>query len=130
MDENLRIQAEILAKRPYSYKVSEDETTEGRRVFLARVIELPDCVGQGNTAEEAFADVRSAAVDYIASMLEDGLPVPTPIRLLPVSDSRGVFDVHVLLHSANANRVKTPRRRDALADTAVPDYISLVAGSA
>ncbi len=59
-------------------KVTEDSTTSGRAVFVARVLELDGCLGQGDTKEEALDNARAAMVDYIYSLLEDGLPVPPP----------------------------------------------------
>jgi predicted RNase H-like HicB family nuclease len=37
---------------------------------------LPGCISQGKTKEEAVANIREAIQEYIAALLEDGLPVP------------------------------------------------------
>jgi predicted RNase H-like HicB family nuclease len=86
---HLRNEAEKLAAHPYRIRVTPDETTDGRSVFLARIIELDGCVGHGSNVQEAIADVRKAMIDYIESLLEDNMPVPTPLDLLPVSISSG-----------------------------------------
>lgn len=89
MNQERRQEAQKLASRPYRVRVSEDETTDGRPIFLARVVELADCVGQGATEREAAEDARLAAVDYIESLLEDDMAVPVPLDDLPISVSSG-----------------------------------------
>ena len=37
---------------------------------------LPGCVSQGITREEAISNIREAIREYIASLEEDGMPVP------------------------------------------------------
>lgn len=37
---------------------------------------LPGCVSQGETKEEALANIKEAIQGYIAALEEDGLPVP------------------------------------------------------
>ena len=89
MQNDLRATAEKLANGSYRVGVRQDETTDGKPAFLAQVIELENCVGHGATEAAAVEDVRNAIVDYIESLLVDGLPVPTPIEELPVSFSVG-----------------------------------------
>ena len=44
--------------------------------WVIKVKELPGCVSQGKTREEAAANIREAIQGYIAALQEDGLPVP------------------------------------------------------
>lgn len=44
--------------------------------WVAECPSLPGCVSQGKTKAEAIANVREAIQAYIASLEEDGLPVP------------------------------------------------------
>lgn len=37
---------------------------------------LPGCISQGKTKEEAISNIKEAIRGYIASLEEDGLPVP------------------------------------------------------
>ena len=37
---------------------------------------LPGCISQGQTKEEAVANIREAIQEYIAALVDDGLPVP------------------------------------------------------
>ena len=74
----LRTQAEKLAAEPYTVDILKDETVDGRMVFVASHPELPGCMAQGDTIAEAVENLGAAAVEYIVSLLEDGLPVPSP----------------------------------------------------
>ncbi len=84
--------AKELARRPYLIATSVDETTEGHPVYFARVLELDGCFGQGETRQAAIEDLRLAMVDFIASLLEDGLPVPEPTPLVTLGTAtQGTF---------------------------------------
>jgi predicted RNase H-like HicB family nuclease len=37
---------------------------------------LPGCISQGKTREEAIQNIKEAIEGYIATLKEDGLPVP------------------------------------------------------
>lgn len=77
-----RAKAEALAKRPYIITTAIEETTDNQPIYFARVLEIEGCFGQGETREAAIEDLRSAMVDFIESLLEDGLPVPEPTKLV------------------------------------------------
>lgn len=81
--------AEKLAARPYFVMKLRDETTDGRLVYLARALEIENCFGQGDTPEEAEEDFRGALVDFIEGLLEDGLYVPGPARLVKTTGGTG-----------------------------------------
>lgn len=44
--------------------------------YVVEVPSLPGCVSQGNTKEEALANIKEAIQGYIAALEEDNLPVP------------------------------------------------------
>jgi len=44
--------------------------------WVAECPNLPGCIGQGTTREEAIANIREAIWLYIATLEEDKLPVP------------------------------------------------------
>lgn len=50
------------------------------RCYLASNPELPGCMSQGETPDEAVDNLRDARALYIRSLLEDGLDVPEPRR--------------------------------------------------
>jgi predicted RNase H-like HicB family nuclease len=79
------IKAKEYAGLPYTIMTSVDETTEGNTIHVARAMEIEGCFGQGNSREEAIEDLRLAMVDFIESLLDDGLNVPEPTRLVSVS---------------------------------------------
>ncbi len=68
----------LLAKRSYIEEISKDETTDGHPVYLMSHPELPGCMTQGATIEEARENLQDARYEYILSLLEDGEPVPEP----------------------------------------------------
>ncbi|WIG59738.1 MAG: hypothetical protein OJF49_002485 [Ktedonobacterales bacterium] len=46
--------------------------------WVAECPSLPGCVSQGQTKEEAIANIKEAIQGYIAALEEDSLPVPMP----------------------------------------------------
>lgn len=44
--------------------------------FVAECPSLPGCISQGETREEAIANIKEAIAGYIAALEEDHLPVP------------------------------------------------------
>jgi len=78
MNNELLSQARRLAMRAYSVEVSQDIATDGEPIFVALTPEMPGCIAQGETADEAKANLHDALVDFIYFLLEDGLPVPEP----------------------------------------------------
>jgi antitoxin HicB len=47
--------------------------------FVASVPALPGCVSQGDTRDEALANIREAIALYVEDCLEAGDPVPTEV---------------------------------------------------
>lgn len=70
--------AEELASRPYQIELQAYDTPDGQPYFFGRVREMPGCVSDGETEQEAKANVRLAMIDFIYFLLEDGLAVPEP----------------------------------------------------
>ena len=59
---------------PYTLKVvREDEST-----WFARVEELPGCITEAGSAEEATEMILDAMAAWIEIALEDGYPIPEP----------------------------------------------------
>ena len=75
---DLRKEAERLAAGGYNVQFIKDETTSGQPIYVAISPELEGCIAQGETIDDALASLHKARVDYIQSLLEDGLPVPEP----------------------------------------------------
>lgn len=56
----------------YQVKITQDE--DG--VYVAEVPALPGCVSDGDTREEAIANVREAIALHVESLEAHGRPVP------------------------------------------------------
>lgn len=44
--------------------------------WVAECPSLPGCISQGETREQAIANIREAIEGYVLTLEEDGLPVP------------------------------------------------------
>ena len=44
--------------------------------WVAECPSLPGCISQGESREAALANIRDAISEYIASLVDDGEPVP------------------------------------------------------
>jgi antitoxin HicB len=59
---------------PYTIElVRQDDST-----WFARVVELPGCITEGDSPQDATAMIYDAMAAWIEVALEDGLPVPEP----------------------------------------------------
>ena len=63
---------------PYTIEITHDRDDEGNEGFVADVRELPGCITQGATLEEAARRVRDALRDWLTVALEDGIEIPKP----------------------------------------------------
>ena len=73
---------------PYTIEiVREDEET-----WFARIVELPGCMTEGDTAEEAAEMIQDAMRAWLEIALEDGKIIPEPRAL---EDYSGRFVVRV-----------------------------------
>jgi len=78
LNEQLWREAERLAARGYDIATYRESLSNGNEVIIAKHPELPGCIAHGATVEGALADLREARTEYIYSLLEDRLPVPSP----------------------------------------------------
>jgi predicted RNase H-like HicB family nuclease len=74
--------------------------------WVAEVEELPGCISQGRTPEEAVERIREAMHDWIAVALEDDVAIPEPRA---TADFSGRFLVRVPT-SLHADLVRTADR--------------------
>ncbi len=44
--------------------------------WVAEVPSLPGCISQGKTRQEALTNIKEAIEGYIATLEDDGIPVP------------------------------------------------------
>jgi antitoxin HicB len=59
---------------PYTIRVEQVDAT----TWFAAVAELPGCMTEANSADEARTLIRDAMSGWIEIALEDGHPVPLP----------------------------------------------------
>lgn len=70
--------AEEYLELPYHVRLVPDQDDEGARGWVAEIEELPGCISQGDTPDEAVENVRDAMLGWIGVALEDGREVPEP----------------------------------------------------
>ena len=70
--------AGALAARPYKIEFEWDELSDGSPVVAAINPELPGCMAQGDTEEEALNELEEARQEYIYLRLMKDRPVPAP----------------------------------------------------
>jgi len=63
---------------PYNIIIRYVEDDSGSYYFV-KVQELDGCMSDGETVEEAHANIREAMEGWIETKLEEGYPIPTPI---------------------------------------------------
>lgn len=66
-----------LAERPYSTLIIKDDE-DGEAYYLAHCLTLHGCKAHGLSVDATIANIQSARIDYIWSLLDDGLDVPEP----------------------------------------------------
>jgi predicted RNase H-like HicB family nuclease len=65
------------AKLADKYRITLWREEDG---WYARCVELPNCMGDGDTPEAAIASTRQAIIAGLATDLARGLPAPLPAR--------------------------------------------------
>jgi antitoxin HicB len=63
---------------PYRVILTYDRDQDGNEGWVAEVAELPGCLSQGATPQEAAAKIRNAMLGWISVALEDGHTIPEP----------------------------------------------------
>lgn len=91
---------EYLAK-PYHVILLRDEWEDGTPGWFARVQELPGCMSQGRSPEEAVTRIYDAMRDWLDAMLADGKDIPEPRAEYDYS-GRFLLRVPKSLHAALA----------------------------
>lgn len=70
-------EVEKYLKMPYTIEIIR-ETDPASAGWVARVLELPGCITQGDTFEELEEMIADAMRGWISVALEDGLEIPLP----------------------------------------------------
>ena len=48
-------------------------------VFVSEVPQLPGCISQGDTREDAVANIKDAVLGYVDSLKKHGEPIPVSV---------------------------------------------------
>lgn len=62
-------------REPYSRILIPDPDTSG---FTAKILEFPGCIAEGDTPQEAYANLEEAAKGWIRAALDMGQSIPEP----------------------------------------------------
>ncbi len=76
--EDLWQQAGILADRPYSVQAQKSQLLDRSIVVVVANPELPGCMAQGDSLEEALAELGEARQEYLYVLLQRGRDIPEP----------------------------------------------------
>ncbi|HEY2979990.1 MAG TPA: type II toxin-antitoxin system HicB family antitoxin [Anaerolineales bacterium] len=120
MDNDLRRKAEELAARNYSHVVVIEEAPSGQVTFMAKNPELYGCMAEGSTFEAALENLAEARVDFIHSLLRDGLAVPAPASQAAPAP-RGAVTAETSSNRAHSNVTGAIQFRDPSKPAAEPD---------
>jgi predicted RNase H-like HicB family nuclease len=59
------------------YRIIIEQDEDGQ--FVAECPTLPGCISQGQSRDEAVANIKDAIAGYLASLKKHGEPIPPPI---------------------------------------------------
>jgi predicted RNase H-like HicB family nuclease len=62
----------------YSFTINKDTEADGCGYYYAQTNELPGCIADGKTPEEALEKVQAAMYDWFETALLNGDKIPTP----------------------------------------------------
>lgn len=85
--------------------VREDQATDGSRVYLAEIPDLPGCMAHGETEEEALQNVEEAAELYLEA-LDSGRQTRQAVAPTPTSGT-GFFGARIGTKVARAEEVES-----------------------
>ncbi|MBI4330797.1 MAG: toxin-antitoxin system HicB family antitoxin [Chloroflexi bacterium] len=69
---------EYYMKLPYTILLKRDKGNEGNPCYIARVLEIPHVLGDGETPGEALECLNTHMIMAIEAYLRDGIAVPEP----------------------------------------------------
>lgn len=63
---------------PYTVVIEPDEDNDGGTYYVSRILEIPDCMGDGDTPEEALESLVIHKKMWLEDQLERGYKIPEP----------------------------------------------------
>lgn len=89
-----------------SYKINVRPLTDAEGGgWLAEILDLPGCIGDGETPEEAIKDLEEAKIAWIEAQIDAGRDIPMP-RLEPEYSGRITLRLPKSLHRRLANQAE------------------------
>src|SRR5436309_2729303 len=84
---------ENLLKRTYPVALSVEKRADGTEHYAAWLVDLPGCIAQGETREEATNRLNTLKAGYFAQLLKLAVPIPEPTNLPGIlAGSVGFYD--------------------------------------
>jgi antitoxin HicB len=112
--------------------------------YLAEVLELPGCISEGETPEEAYRNLQDAMTGWIAASLDTDRPIPDPVgdreysghfplrmstelhRIAALRAMHEGVSLNQWIAAAIAEKVTKEDLADVLADKIVPKVAELI----
>jgi len=76
-NENIQNQVNKLLAMPYTKTLTKNDID----TYFAKVIEIPDCIAEGSTPEEAFNLLDVSLKYYFTDAIKKGRTIPTPTEV-------------------------------------------------
>ena len=80
---NKKQQSTELLDLPWTYTITQEPDHETGKIFIVRVDELPGCVTDAPTIEEAMHSIRAAMLVSFKMYQEAGEEIPLPLNHIP-----------------------------------------------
>ncbi|MGH7870040.1 MAG: toxin-antitoxin system HicB family antitoxin [Candidatus Dormibacteraceae bacterium] len=90
---------------PYEITLVHDQDQAGNSGWVAEIEDLPGCLSQGSTPEQALVNIREAMISWLTVALEDGVDVPRP-RASSSYSGRFIIRLPQSLHAELARTAK------------------------
>lgn len=108
---------------PYTIEITHDRDDDGAEGYVVQIKELPGCVSQGATIEEAAANIRDAMMAWLSVAIDGGVEIPEP-RDLESFSGRFLLRIPRGLHAELARQAEEE-------GTSLNQYVmALLAGAA
>ena len=94
----IEIKLEYYKSLPYKRRVYPMLDADDTKYYLAEIIDLPDCIIDGDSPLEAMSNLDSAFEEYILSRLELNYPIAKPKRKIAFRRGRKQkFDAKIVI---------------------------------
>ncbi|ACV64570.1 protein of unknown function UPF0150 [Desulfofarcimen acetoxidans DSM 771] len=86
------------------YRVLLHPAEEGG--YAIEIPELPGCISQGETLEEAYKMIQDAKICWLETALEDGIEIPEPVKIQNEYSGKLNIRIPKTLHRLLAEKAK------------------------